>query len=50
MGSEDVVEYKFKLRGFTDTQIFLHEDLAPEDPKTNNAKSKAVSGHLPRHY
>ena len=36
---------KFKLRGFTDVQIFLREDLAPEDRRTNNAKSKAVSGH-----
>ena len=38
---------KFKLRGFADAQIFLREDLAPEDRKTKNAKSKAVSGHLP---
>ena len=37
---------KFKLRGFTDAQIFLHEDLAPEDQRMNNAKSKVVSGHL----
>ena len=38
---------KFKLRGFTDAWIFLREDLAPEDRRTNNVKSKAVSGHLP---
>ena len=38
---------KFKLRGFTDTRIFLCEDLAPEDRRTNNVKSKTVSGHLP---
>lgn len=28
-------------------QIFLLEDLVPEDWKPNNAKSKAVPGHLP---
>ena len=38
---------KFKLRGFTDARIFLCEDLAPEDRRTSNVKSKAVSGHLP---
>ena len=38
---------KLKLRGFTDAQIFLREDLALEDRRTNNVKSKAVSGHLP---
>ena len=32
MGSEVVAE--FKLRGFTDARIFLHEDLAPEDRRT----------------
>ena len=38
---------KLMLRGFTDAWIFLREDLAPEDRRTNNVKSKAVSGHLP---
>jgi len=37
---------KFRLKGFADAQVFVREDLAPEDRKSKDAVPKTLPVHL----